>query len=56
MSNIIAIENDGTRSRFLIKNGEDYSYKNVPRGIMRVVEQDDNTITVKLNSDMHPAE
>tara|TARA_R110002012_G_C11192443_1_gene558664 strand:- start:33 stop:218 length:186 start_codon:yes stop_codon:yes gene_type:complete len=50
MNNIVAIENDGTKVRFLIKNGDHFVYQNIPRGIMSVIgEQNDNTITIKLN-------
>lgn len=53
MNNIIAIENDGTKVRFVMRHGDHFVYKNMPRGIMSVIgEENDNTITIKLNDNM----
>lgn len=49
---IIGIENDGTSVRFLLRNGNDYAYKSVPRGIMRVKKYDNDTITLELSPNM----
>lgn len=53
MSNIVAIENDGTKVRYVVQNGKNFNYSDFPRGIMRVVESDDDTITIKLNTELH---
>jgi len=50
MNNIIAIENDGTKVRFVMKHGDHFVYRNMPRGIMSVIgEENNNTITIQLN-------
>ena len=53
MSNIVAIENDGTKVRYIVQDGKNFSYSDFPKGIIRVVESNDDTITVKLNNELH---
>ena len=36
-----------------MQNGKNFNYSDFPRGIMRVVESDDDTITIKLNTELH---
>lgn len=44
---IVAIENDGTRVRVVFREGEHYAYQNLGRGILRVVESKDDTLTIE---------
>ena len=53
MSNIVAIENDGTKVRYIVQNGENFSYSPIPKGIIRVLESENDTLTVKLHTNLH---
>lgn len=50
---IIAIENDGTKVRLVFQNGENFAYKNFPKGIIRVLGNTDDTLTIEHVNKLH---
>lgn len=44
---IVAIENDGTKVRLVYKEGERYAYQNLGKGILRVLESSDDSLTIE---------
>ncbi len=50
---IVAIENDGTKVRLVIKQGDNFSYQNLGRGILRVIESTDDSLTIEHVNKLH---
>jgi len=44
---IVAIENDGTKVRLVLKEGDRYAYQNLGKGILRVLGSNDDSLTIE---------
>ena len=50
---IVAIENDGTKVRLVVQHGDNFSYSVFPKGIIRVLESTNDTLTIERNAKLH---